>query len=188
MSRVPLRLYCERNTVATNFSYPIDTYMRQWSRPSLLHVTPYGSLSVRFQPIKSMRTRHGLRPNWITLTNCPINIFCSQYFSNTFSSIKLFVFWFKFNWHLFMRIQLTLSLSKHWLTSGQGSALTMWQAFTWTNADMCRILILQWRHNERHSVSNRRQVNCLFNHMVRGISTLRVTGLFYTENPPVTPH
>ena len=37
-------------------------------------------------------------------------------------------------------------------------------------------LTLQWRHNERHGVSNHRQLHCLINRMLRRTSKLCVTG------------
>ena len=48
---------------------------------------------------------------------------------------------------------------------------------------------LQWRHNQRDCVPNRRRPDCLLNHLFRGrskkTSKLHVTGLC-EENPPVT--
>ena len=48
---------------------------------------------------------------------------------------------------------------------------------------------LQWRHNERHGVSNHRRLNCLLDRLFRRRSKkrskLRVTGLC-DGNPPVT--
>ena len=46
-------------------------------------------------------------------------------------------------------------------------------------------MALQWRHNERHGVLNRRCLDCLLNRLFRRTSKLRVTGLC-EGNPLVT--
>ena len=50
-------------------------------------------------------------------------------FSNLFSSMKIVVFWFKFHWSMFPRVQLTIS--HHWFR--YGLALNRHQAIIWTN-------------------------------------------------------
>ena len=49
------------------------------------------------------------------LTHLPLNKMASisqTIFSNAFSWMKSFVFWFKFHWNLFLRVQLTII--QHW--------------------------------------------------------------------------
>ena len=45
----------------------------------------------------------------------------------------------------------------------------------------------QWRHNERHGVSNHRRLDCLFNrlfmHRSKKLSKLRITGLCEGDSP-----
>ena len=54
---------------------------------------------------------------------------------------------------------------------------------------ICKQFSLQWRHNERHDISNHRRLDCLFNRVFRRRSTktskLHVTGLC-EGNPPMT--
>ena len=51
-------------------------------------------------------------------------------FANVFSWMKSFLFWLKFYWSLFLRVQLTIN--QHWFS---GLALNRWQAIIWTNVD-----------------------------------------------------
>ena len=57
--------------------------------------------------------------------------FLQMIFSNSFSSIKMFIFWLKFHWSLFLGVQLTVS--QYW--SDNGLVLNRQQAITWTNDD-----------------------------------------------------
>ena len=50
-------------------------------------------------------------------------------FSNAFSWMKIFVFWLKFHWRLFLRIQMT----KDSTDSDNSLAMNRQQAITWTN-------------------------------------------------------
>ena len=51
-------------------------------------------------------------------------------FSKAFSWIKCFIFWLKFHWSLFLRLQLTIT--QHWF---KYLVPNRWQAIIWTNAD-----------------------------------------------------
>ena len=51
--------------------------------------------------------------------------------SDAFSWIESFVFWLKFHWSLFLRVQLTIN--QQWFNNGL--APNRWQAIIWTNAD-----------------------------------------------------
>ena len=63
---------------------------------------------------------------WPTLTHLPLDnmaIISQTIFSDEFSWMKSFVFWLKFHWSLFLRVQMTIN--KHYWR----------QAIIWTNAE-----------------------------------------------------
>ena len=47
------------------------------------------------------------------------SIFCKQTYSNLFSSMKIGVFWFKFYWNMFSRVQ--FSITQYWFRSWIGA-------------------------------------------------------------------
>ena len=59
-------------------------------------------------------------------------------FSDAFSWMKSFIFWFNFHWSLFLSVQLTIT--QDW---SRYNGLVHWQAIIWTNADSvdCRIYV-----------------------------------------------
>ena len=61
----------------------------------------------------------------------------SQTFSSAFLWLKSFVFWFKFHWTLFQRVQLTIR--QHWFRWWLGAERQ--QAIIWTNADPVHLRI-----------------------------------------------
>ena len=68
-------------------------------------------------------------------------------FSNMFSWMKNFVFWFEFHWSLFLRVQLTT------ISTGteNGSVPNRQQAITWTSADPVPwCLYERWGQRTKH--------------------------------------
>ena len=68
------------------------------------------------------------------LTHLPLNKMATisqTIFSDAFSWMKIFVFWLKFHWSLFLRVQLTIA--QHGLDNGL--APNRRQAVIWNNAD-----------------------------------------------------
>ena len=69
---------------------------------------------------------------WTSLTHLPLDKMAAisqTILSDGFSWMKNFVFWLKFNWNLFLRVQLTIN--QHCLDNGL--ALNRRQAIMWTN-------------------------------------------------------
>ena len=111
-------------------------------------------------------------------------------FSNAFSWMKRFVFWFKLHWRLF--------LGSNWqygsIHSGNGLAPNrrinvsgLWN----TNVDIpdvvCALQRRHRRHNGRDGISNDRRLDCLLNSLFRRrskkASQLRVFGLCDGNSP-----
>ena len=67
-----------------------------------------------------------------------------------------------------------------------------WRYFTLSTKPSLIIRSLQWRHNERDSVSNHQPHDCLLNRLFRRrskkTSKLRVTGLCVGNSPVNSPH
>ena len=65
--------------------------------------------------------------------------------SNAISWMKIFEFWLKFHWNLFLKVQLTI----FWLGLDNGLEPNRWQAIIWTNDDQVqRSIYASLRLNE----------------------------------------
>ena len=95
----------------------------------------------------------------------------------------MYIYWIYIYNFQYLSMALSLIVAKVW---------NMLNVFDWI-VDATNTLeethSLQWRHNERHGVSNRRRLDCFLNHLFRHRSKktpkLRVSGL-YGGKPPVT--